>query len=153
MSGKPGVMIYFETGRAIKNLDNESKGILFDAILEYAEFASVPTFDNVILNALWPFISQKIDNDTERYQVIVNKRQRAVYIRWWNEYARKNGIDAENIALREEWITMQMNTSDTNVFDAIQTLPTTTAPSSTTAPSTGTTAPSSYADSSTVYKG
>lgn len=72
-NGKPGVMIYFETGRAIKTLDYETKGKLFEAILEYAEYGVVPEFDGT-LAVVWPFVSDKIDRDSARYEEIKQKR-------------------------------------------------------------------------------
>lgn len=72
-NGKPGVMIYFETGRAIKTLDYETKGRLFEAILEYAEYGVVPEFDGT-LAVVWPFVSDKIDRDSARYEEIKQKR-------------------------------------------------------------------------------
>lgn len=53
--GKPGVMIYFETARAIKRCSYEEKGRLFDAILEYAEFGVVPELPPP-LDMAWAFI-------------------------------------------------------------------------------------------------
>lgn len=82
MPKKPGVMIYFETGRAIKALDNETKGILFDAIMEYGEHGKEPDVDGV-LAAVWPFVKWYIDRDSASYANIVNKRKRAIYSRWW----------------------------------------------------------------------
>ena len=141
---KPGVMIYFETARAVKGLDYETKGRLFDAIMEYAEDGVVPAFDGV-LSAVWPFIAEKIDRDSVRYTDIVNKRTRAQYVRWWNEHAKKNGIDPDNELLREQWIDKQMNTKNTNVSGVIQTIPTTTTTATATATSTATTAGASTA--------
>ena len=77
-SNKPGVMIYFETGKAIKGLDYETKGRLFEAIMDYAEHGTVPAFDG-ILAAVWPFIANGIDRDSEKYAETVNKRKRAAY--------------------------------------------------------------------------
>ena len=68
-NGKPGVMIYFETAKAIKSLDNETVGQLFKAIMEYAEDGVIPEFEGV-LAAVWPFISHNIDKDSERYERI-----------------------------------------------------------------------------------
>jgi len=136
MANQPGVMIYFETAKAIKGLDYESKGRLFEAIMEYAEDGVIPAFDGV-LSAVWPFIADKIDRDTMRYTDVVTKRKRAQYVRWWNEHAKKNGLDPDDEQLRERWIDNQMYSNDTNVSDVIQTIPTTTA---TTTPSATTTA-------------
>lgn len=73
VKGKPGVMIYFETARAIKGLDYETKGRLFEAIMEYAEDGTVPDFDGV-LAAVWPFVAEKIKRDSEKYNRIREKR-------------------------------------------------------------------------------
>ena len=45
---KPGVMIYFRTGEAIKGLDYETKGRLFDCILEYGQFGTVPELSGAL---------------------------------------------------------------------------------------------------------
>ncbi len=141
-NGKPGVMIYFETGKAIKDLDYETKGRLFEAIMEYAETGASPAFDGV-LSAIWPFIVSSIDRDSASYADKVIKRKRAIYSRWWKEYAAEYGLDPNDKEARERWIDKQMNTNDTNVSDVLQTIPTTTpSPTSTSTP-TSTAAPSS----------
>lgn len=76
MANKPGVMIYFETAKAVKGLDFETKGRLFDAIMEYAEDGVIPDFDGV-LSAVWPFISHSIDRDSVRYDELVEKKRKA----------------------------------------------------------------------------
>lgn len=73
---KPGVMIYFKTGEAIKGLDYETKGRLLDCILEYGQFGKVPELSGVLAVA-WPFIKQRIDDDSERYREIQDKRAKA----------------------------------------------------------------------------
>lgn len=73
---KPGVMIYFKTGEAIKGLDYETKGRLFDCILEYGQFGTVPELSGALAVA-WPFIKQRIDDDSERYREIQDKRAKA----------------------------------------------------------------------------
>ena len=74
--GKPGVMIYFETAKALKALDYEMKGRLFEAIMDYAEDGVVPSFDGV-LAAVWPFVADKIERDSMRYADIVEKKRKA----------------------------------------------------------------------------
>ena len=69
-------MIYFETGRAVKGLDYDTKGRLFEAIMEYAEFGILPEFDGV-LSAIWPFVADKIDRDNDRYEAIREARAEA----------------------------------------------------------------------------
>lgn len=73
---KPGVMLYFETAKAIKGLDYETKGRLFEAIMEYAEFGIVPEFDGV-LSAIWPFVADKVERDSIRYEEIRQAREEA----------------------------------------------------------------------------
>ena len=73
---KPGVMIYFETAKAIKGLDYETKGRLFEAIMEYAEFGTVPDFDGV-LSAIWPFVADKVERDGIKYEKIRRARAEA----------------------------------------------------------------------------
>lgn len=143
---KPGVMIYFETGQAIKGLDYETKGRLFEAIMEYAEFGTVPPMDGV-LAAVWPFIASKIDRDAKSYEKTVTGRKRAAYAKWWPAYAEKYGLDPRDNAAKERWIDQQianhadatsallMDANDANASDAMQTMPTVT----TTVTGTGTT--------------
>ena len=148
MAKKPGVMIYFETGQAIKGLDYETKGRLFEAIMEYAEFGTVPPMDGV-LSAVWPFIASKIDRDAQSYEKTVKGRKRAIYRRWWLKYAAANGLDPNDDAAADAWIAQQMekdtnvsgsiqaDTKDTNVSGVIQTIPTTTGTTTTTGTVTG----------------
>ena len=86
MANKPGVMIYFETAKAIKGLDYETKGRLFEAIMEYAENGVIPEFDGV-LAAVWPFIADKIDRDSTKYEGIRQTRAEA---------GRKGGLARAN---------------------------------------------------------
>ena len=121
-SGKPGVMIYFETARAVKGLDYETKGRLFEAITEYAEFGAVPEFDGV-LSAIWPFVSVNIDRDNDKYEAI--KAARA-------EAGRKGGkARAEN--------SKQSQANEANATFDKQIKPTTTTTSATTSATTSTT--------------
>lgn len=122
---KPGVMIYFETGHAIKALDYETKGRLFEAIMEYAEFGTTPPMDGV-LTAVWPFVKDKIDRDAMSYDKTVTKRKRAAYAKWWPDFARENGLDPNDKETKERWIDMQMNAEDANASDAMQNMPTVT---------------------------
>lgn len=69
-------MIYFETARAVKGLDYETKGRLFEAIMEYAEFGVVPELDGV-LAVVWPFVADKVDRDSSKYEEIRAARAEA----------------------------------------------------------------------------
>lgn len=102
--GKPGVMIYFETARAIKRCSYEEKGRLFDAILEYAEFGVVPELPPP-LDMAWAFIVDKIDRDSERYSDIQEKnRMKGIISDFKRNYAPTHGIDPEDKAALAEYI-------------------------------------------------
>lgn len=103
-TGKPGVMIYFETARAIKRCSYEEKGRLFDAILEYAEFGVVPELPPP-LDMAWAFISERIDSDSARYADIQEKnRMKGIISDFKRNYAPVHGIDPENKAALAEYI-------------------------------------------------
>ena len=102
--GRPGVMIYFETARAIKRCSYEEKGRLFDAILEYAEFGVVPELPPP-LDMVWAFIVDKIDRDSARYADIQEKnRMKGIISDFKRNYAPTHGIDPENKAALAEYI-------------------------------------------------
>ena len=114
--GKPGVMIYFETGRAIKKLDYEAKGRLLEAILEYAESKTEPTFDTstqngFVLDAMWPLICDKIDRDSERYTQVTQKKIIAgITSDFKRNYAPKHGIDTDNEDELRKYINLRLST-------------------------------------------
>lgn len=156
MAKKPGVMIYFETGAAIKGLDYEQKGRLFEAIMEYAEHGTVPPLDG-ILTAVWPFLANSIDRDAMSYEKTVSKRKRAAFAKWWPDYAREHGLDPNDKEAKERWLDMQMQANDANADFAMQNMPTPTPTSTrTTTPTpaptgTPTRAPTTTADARLAY--
>ncbi len=121
---QPGAMLYFDVRPSLKRLSNEEKGILFEAILDYAELGVLPEVEGM-LGVAWDFIQPRLDRDRERYESISAKRTEAVNQRWKQERERENE--------------MQMNT---NVCSNMQTIPTTNTPppsKTTTLPTTTTT--------------
>lgn len=102
--GKPGVIIYFETGRALKGRSYEEKGRLFDAILEYSEFGAVPELPPP-LDMAWEFIVDKIDRDSERYSDIQEKnRLKGIISDFKRNYAPEHGLDPEDKAALAEYV-------------------------------------------------
>ena len=77
---KPGVMFYFDIRPCIKRLTLEEKGVLFEAILDYAELGVVPELDGV-LGVAWDFIQPKLDRDSGQYDRKVEQKQYAVFVR------------------------------------------------------------------------
>ena len=108
MTKKPGVMIYFETGRAIKGLDYALKGQLFEAILDYAETGTIPELDG-ILSAVWPFVSASIDRDTARYEGIREQNRIKGQTSYFKRvYAPAHGLDPEDKAALAAYLAEQM---------------------------------------------
>lgn len=83
---QPGVMLYFDVRPALRRLSLEEKGSLFDAILEYGESGSPPSFDGV-LGVAWDFIQPRLDRDRERYEEISDQRKEAANARWGKQRA------------------------------------------------------------------
>lgn len=78
---KPGVMLYFDSIRpALKRLDNEQCGILFRAILDYAEYGAVSDLEPMT-GMVFDLLRPKIDRDAEKYVENREQRQHAVYVR------------------------------------------------------------------------
>lgn len=129
---RPGTMLYFDTRPCLKRLNNEQKGQLFEAILDYAEFSVVPDFgDDIALSVCWDFIQPRIDRDFQRYEQISKRRSEAAAKRW----------STSGAAIPEN---MQMHANDASALTCMQTMPTTTpktTPSTTSTPKTTATWP------------
>lgn len=136
MAKKPGVMIYFETGQAIKGLDYETKGRLFEAIMEYAEFGTIPPMDG-ILAAVWPFVANSIDRDAARYEELVEKRRKAGQA----SAAKKQAVADNGQQSSTSVGTSQHVLANVNTGQHIQPTPTPTPTSTTTPTSTPTATP------------
>ena len=82
---KPGVMFYFDIRPCLKRLSTEDKGLLFEAILDYAEHGTEPDFDGAV-GVAWDFIKHGVDRDSDRYGNQVLQKQYAAYVRERWEY-------------------------------------------------------------------
>lgn len=89
---KPGVMFYFDIRPCIKRLTIEEKGKLFEAILDYGEFGTVPEVAGA-LGIAWDFIQPNLDRDTERYERQVEQKQYAAFVR----EVKKKGVAIPSI--------------------------------------------------------
>ena len=88
MKEKPGVMIYFDVIPVFAYLSIEEKGMLFEAILNYAKYGELPQLCEKLM-LIWPLIQQRLDFDEARYQVTVLKRKYSAYARWEKQNDRK----------------------------------------------------------------
>lgn len=90
-------MLYFDVRACLKRLSTEEKGLLFEGILEYAEFGVVPEFgENIGLAIAWDFIQPRIDRDSERYETQVLQKRYAVVVR----ECKRNG---QTVPTFEDW--------------------------------------------------
>jgi hypothetical protein len=88
MKEKPGVMIYFDVLPVLNLLSIEEKGMLFEAIVNYAKYGVLPELSER-LTVIWPLIQQRLDFDEARYQVTVLKRKYSAYARWEKQNDRQ----------------------------------------------------------------
>lgn len=108
---RPGVMLYFDIEPGLKMLDDSQRGRLFSAILEYAHFGSVPSFDEPLLSMAWSFVKTSIDRDGERYEKAVNKKKiSGITSDFKRNYAPKHGIDPDDEQALAEYIRQKMST-------------------------------------------
>lgn len=79
--GKPGIMLYYKTVKALADLDDRQFGRLVRDMLDYGSSGKEPRLEGT-LAAVWPFLREKIDDDDERYAKVRRQRQQAVNKRW-----------------------------------------------------------------------
>ena len=78
MAERPGIMLYFDMAEPLKVLENEEKGRLLDAMLDYGQFGVIPEFDGY-LTVAWGFIRPKLDADAKSYRKKVVKNTYSSY--------------------------------------------------------------------------
>lgn len=79
-SNKPGVMIYFDIRRQVERLSREQCGDLLMAILDFAEFGTEPTLDDMT-GMCFDGLRPRIERDGKKYEDKVQKSKYAVYVR------------------------------------------------------------------------
>ena len=124
---RPGVMLYFDLRPSLKRLSLEDKGLLFECILNYAQYGELPDLDGMP-GIAWDFIRPRIDRDAERYDEMVELKRKAARKRW-----DKQEEDAQTDT--DECSSMQVNARASR---AMQTMPTTTTSSTATTKTTST---------------
>lgn len=114
---RPGVMFYFDLRPSLKRLSLEEKGLLFESMLDYAQYGVIPELEGMIAVA-WDFLQPRIDHDAERYEEISELRRKTARKRW-DRQEEEEPLDA-------------------NAGDALQAMPTTTTTSTTKTTTTAT---------------
>ena len=77
---RPGIMLYFDIRPSLKLISTEEKGLLLEAMLDYAEDGILPELTGKA-EVVWTFMKKKIDDDAERYEEICRKRRDAANAR------------------------------------------------------------------------
>lgn len=89
MGDRPGVVLYFDVLPALRFLNYEQKGRLYEAILVYGESGKIPDFsEDPMLGMAWCFVGPRIDRDGESYTEKQEQKKYAVYCR----EAKKNNM-------------------------------------------------------------
>lgn len=130
---RPGVMLYFETLRAIEELEAEDAKQILSAILHYCRDGEEPAFHGMPA-ALWHLIRNGLDRDAERY----NEKQLRGH---WLTYCRKckdNGTEPRSF---DEWAAERADNGTLSVVEravdnAVNVPQPSTSPSTSTTPST-----------------
>lgn len=108
---RPGVLVYFDIEPAVTMLDDAQRGRLFAAILSYAHYGVVPTFDDQLLEMAWSFIRCSIDRANEQYAATVHKKKLAgITSDFRRNYAPKNGINPDDEQALQEYISQRLST-------------------------------------------
>lgn len=81
----PGVMIFFDIRPTLSLLSNSEKGLMLDAILDYAEDGLEPEFTDHSLEILWSVLKQKIDADRQRYADKCEQARKSALKRWGSD--------------------------------------------------------------------
>lgn len=92
-SKQPGVMLYFDMRDGLNELSSEEKGMMLDAIFDYAEYGTVPVFSNATLRIAWGFIKAAIDRDSARYETVRQRRREAAQKRWNSNHSSEQKSD------------------------------------------------------------
>lgn len=86
MTGKPGMMLYFEVIPCLQELDDHQVARLLRAALAYSQKGTAPDFsDDRELQIVWSFIRLRVDQDEERYHKRVERGRHAAQCRWGKE--------------------------------------------------------------------
>lgn len=112
---RPGVMLYFANMREqLEEVTLEEAGQVLLAILDYAQFGNVPTFDDRGLRLWWRALVPLIDKDGEKWETAALNTQYATYSRVYKErYEGSTPLD------KESWLDMQIRKYETSGDDPL----------------------------------
>lgn len=89
-------MFYFDLRPALKCLNDEQTGRLFNAMLDYGERGEEPSFEDPLLGMAWAFVKPGIDRDALAYDNKIEQRRYAGY----SSAAKKKNVTPISF---EEW--------------------------------------------------
>ena len=92
-----GVVIFFDIEPALEILSAEQRGHLFTAIIQYAHYGIIPTFEDQLVNMAWAFVRPSIDRANKKYEKSKEKKRIAgITSDFKRNYAPRHGIDPED---------------------------------------------------------
>ncbi len=112
MAERPGFMLYFDIEPALEMLDDSQRGKLFSAIIEYAHYASIPSFEDRLIGMAWSLIKPSLDRDRKSYdKKVLDNTIKGLKSHFKRNYAPKRGIDPEDEDAMLEYINQQLSTT------------------------------------------
>lgn len=96
VSGRPGVMIYFDVLPCLERLTGEEKGELFEAIMNYARFGILPQIGSSV-GIAFDFMRPRIDLDADAYENKKEAKRRAALTRWHGSPSAENASASDAV--------------------------------------------------------
>lgn len=79
---KESFVLYTSQYEAVRELSLEQKGMLFDAVFQYAITGNMPTVEDKEVKIAFGFIRLQMERNSERYAEVCEKRRAAANKRW-----------------------------------------------------------------------
>lgn len=95
MNPRPGFMLYFELAPALSAMDDREAGLLFKALMAYAQYGEVRELTGLAAFA-FEVVRPRIDRDAEAYREKCRKNA-------YNAYLRVAKLRGENPVDYEDW--------------------------------------------------
>lgn len=82
MAEKKSFLIYLDNQKQVNILTDEQAGKLFKALFEFAKDGTETDFDDGMIAMAFSFMADSIRRDTEKYELICQKRAENIKKRW-----------------------------------------------------------------------
>ena len=82
---KDGFIFHFENIEDIEDMSLEEQGLMFRAMIEFAQTGKEPEFEDRVMRAAWKPIRRRMSKDKERYDSICERNSKNIKSRWKNK--------------------------------------------------------------------